>query len=57
MENATIAHWIAYGQEQLASCSDSAKLDAQILLCFVLDKERSYLLTWPDKEVDRKSVV
>lgn len=51
MENATIAHWIAYGQEQLASCSDSAKLDAQILLCFVLDKERSYLLTWPDKEV------
>ncbi len=55
MENTTIAHWIAYGQEQLASCSDSAKLDAQILLCFVLDKERSYLLTWPEKEVTPKA--
>jgi len=55
MENTTIAHLIAYGQEQLASCSDSAKLDAQILLCFVLDKERSYLLTWPEKEVTPKA--
>ena len=55
MENTTIAHLIAYGQEQLASCSDSAKLDAQVLLCFVLDKERSYLLTWPEKEVTPKA--
>ncbi|AAZ24225.1 peptide chain release factor N(5)-glutamine methyltransferase [Colwellia psychrerythraea] len=55
MENNTIAYWIAHGQEQLVSCSDSAKLDAQILLCFVLDKERSYLLTWPEKEVTEQS--
>lgn len=45
----TLASWIAHGQEKLSSCSDSAKLDAQILLAFVLNKERSYLLTWPEK--------
>lgn len=56
MENTTIAGWIAHGQEQLASCSDSAKLDAQILLGFVLDKERSYLLTWPEKELTKQTV-
>ncbi|MDD1632422.1 MAG: peptide chain release factor N(5)-glutamine methyltransferase, partial [Methylococcaceae bacterium] len=33
----------------LASCSDSALLDAEVLLCLALDKERSYLRAWPDK--------
>jgi len=55
MKNSTIAQWIKYGQEQLVSCSDSAKLDAQILLGFVLDKERSYLLTWPEKELTKQA--
>lgn len=45
----TIAGLLAYGQQQLVNSSDSAKLDAQILLGFVLDKARSYLLTWPEK--------
>lgn len=49
LKNATIVNLVAYGQEQLVSCSDSAKLDAQILLAFVLNKELSYLLTWPEK--------
>ncbi len=49
----TIANWVTYGQKKLASCSDSAKLDEQILLGFVLGKERSYLLTWPEKELDK----
>ena len=35
----------------LASCSDSALLDAEVLLCLVLDKQRSYLRAWPDKLV------
>lgn len=56
VENTTIAGCIAYGQEQLASCSDSAKLDAQILLGFVLDKDRTYLLTWPEKELIQQTV-
>ncbi|MEY8198143.1 MAG: peptide chain release factor N(5)-glutamine methyltransferase, partial [Colwellia sp.] len=45
----------SHGQEQLASCSDSAKLDAQILLGFVLNKERSYLLTWPEKTLTKQT--
>lgn len=47
----TIAECVTYGQDKLISCSDSAKLDAQILLAFVLDKERSYLLTWPERKL------
>ncbi|CAH0534017.1 Release factor glutamine methyltransferase [Vibrio stylophorae] len=31
--------------------SESAKLDAALLLCFVLDKPRSYLFTWPDAQL------
>lgn len=45
----TIVECVTYGQDKLISCSDSAKLDAQILLAFVLDKELSYLLTWPER--------
>ncbi|WP_057832256.1 peptide chain release factor N(5)-glutamine methyltransferase [Colwellia sp. TT2012] len=51
MNNSTIADWIAYGREQLVCYSDSAKLDTQILLAFVLHKERTYLLTWPEREL------
>ena len=54
LNNATIVNLVAYGQEQLVSCSDSAKLDAQILLAFVLDKELSYLLTWPEKALTKQ---
>ncbi|OEF22317.1 peptide chain release factor N(5)-glutamine methyltransferase [Aliivibrio logei] len=31
--------------------SDSPQVDAAVLLCHVLDKPRSYLLTWPEKLV------
>ena len=31
--------------------SDSALLDAQVLLAFVLDKETIYLLTWPERDL------
>lgn len=36
------------------SGSDSPSLDANVLLCHVLDKPRSYLLTWPEKVLDEK---
>ncbi|MCG8394601.1 MAG: peptide chain release factor N(5)-glutamine methyltransferase, partial [Pseudomonadales bacterium] len=32
--------------------SPTAALDAQILLCHVLGKPRSYLFTWPERELD-----
>ena len=35
----------------LADSSDSATLDAEVLLCLALDKERSHLRAWPDKEL------
>ncbi len=36
----------------LAASSDSARLDAEILLCLALNKPRSYLRAWPDNEPD-----
>ena len=35
----------------LETSSDSAVLDAEVLLCLTLGKERSHLRTWPDKEL------
>ena len=32
--------------------SDTPALDAEILLCHVLGKERAYLYTWPEKELE-----
>lgn len=34
------------------SDADTAKLDAEVLLAFVLNKPRSYLYTWPEQIVD-----
>jgi release factor glutamine methyltransferase len=33
----------------LEGVSDSSRLDTELLLCHVLDKPTSYLMTWPDK--------
>lgn len=48
LSSLTISQLIAYGQELLQPHSDSAKLDTEILLCFVVNKARSFLLTWPE---------
>lgn len=40
---------------RLASVSDSAQLDAQLLLADVLDVSTAYFYTWPDKLVPAKS--
>lgn len=45
-----IAELIQHAQQRL-SHSDSARLDAELLLAKVLDKPRSYLLTWPERQV------
>lgn len=47
--NLTIAQLLASASEKLAECSDSANLDAKILLAHVLEKDLTYLLTWSDK--------
>jgi release factor glutamine methyltransferase len=47
----SIDNLIFQGQKLLAESSDSAKLDVEILLSLVLNKARSYLLTWPEKKL------
>ncbi|MFT6249218.1 MAG: release factor glutamine methyltransferase [Cognaticolwellia sp.] len=47
----SIANLTSQGQQLLAEISDSAKLDAEILLSLVLKKTRSYLYTWPEKKL------
>ena len=42
---------IAEAVDALAFVSDSALLDAEILLCLVLKKQRSYLRAWPDHQL------
>lgn len=37
---------------QLETHSESPKLDVELLLCAVLEQPRSYLFTWPDRELN-----
>jgi len=37
---------------QIADCSESARLDAELLLAHCLDKPRSYLYSWPEETLD-----
>ena len=40
----------------LENSSDSARLDAEVLLCHLLQKDRAYLITWPEKNIDSATV-
>ncbi|MDF1581955.1 MAG: peptide chain release factor N(5)-glutamine methyltransferase [Methyloprofundus sp.] len=42
---------LARSASSLQAISDSALLDAEVLLCHVLEKNRSYLRTWPEKQL------
>ena len=37
---------------QTAIAGDSARLDAELLLAFCLERNRSFLYAWPEKVVD-----
>jgi len=52
----SLAALIEQGCLQLTPVSDSPRLDAQVLLCFVLDKPETYLLTWPEKLLPKSEV-
>lgn len=47
----TIQSALTEATSLLAKESDSAALDAEVLLCFVLQKERSYLRAWSEKRL------
>jgi release factor glutamine methyltransferase len=50
-----ITQLLAWAMNQLTA-SDSARLDAEVLLCHLLKKDRSYLFTWNDKVVDDATI-
>jgi release factor glutamine methyltransferase len=43
-------------KDRLATSSDSAALDAEILMCKVLGKPRSYLRAWPEKKLNASEI-
>ena len=46
---ATISQALQLGRELLTPHHESAALEAEILLCHCLDKNRAFLRTWPEK--------
>lgn len=48
MSNITVAQCLQQASE-LESISDSSRLDVEIILCHILQKNRTWLFTWPDK--------
>lgn len=48
----TIQNAIDSAVQKLACTSDSARLDAEVLLAFILDKNRGYLRAWHNKILD-----
>jgi len=51
---ATIVELIAWGCSELSE-SDSARIDADLILAFILEQSRTYLYTWPDRAVPTES--
>lgn len=50
-----IASAIRIAQRQFEDVSDSAKLDAELLLAHCLQKPRSYLYSWPERQLSEKA--
>ncbi|UTA47476.1 peptide chain release factor N(5)-glutamine methyltransferase [Simiduia sp. 21SJ11W-1] len=48
---ATVADLLQQARS-LTDVSDTARLDTELLLCRALNKTRSFLYTWPEKQVD-----
>lgn len=50
----TIQALLAAATEQLAALSETAALDAEILLCDCLNKNRSFLRAWPEHKLNNE---
>lgn len=48
----TIGDLLAAASAALADTSDTPRLDAEVLLAHVLGRDRTYLFTWPDRQLD-----
>ena len=56
MTHSSIVTLLKQGTSQLSQTSDSARIDTELLLCHTLEKDRSFLFTWPDHIIDKKDV-
>ena len=56
MSDNTISTLLKYAASQLSTTSDTARLDAELLLCHTIEKERSYLFTWPDYTLNNTQI-
>lgn len=61
--NVTVADWLKQAQARLTgsenssdSCSDSPRLDAELLLMHILQVNRAWLFTWPEKELSQDQI-
>ena len=52
----SIAKLLRYAAQLLSVSYDSAKFEAELLLAYVLKKERSYLYTWPEYELNSQQL-
>ncbi|WP_394204663.1 peptide chain release factor N(5)-glutamine methyltransferase [Shewanella waksmanii] len=52
----TISEALAWASSQLVDISDSAKLDAEVILLHVIHKPRSHLYTWPDDRLNPEQI-
>ena len=52
----SIAQVIKEASQILAENSDSARLDAEVLLCHVLNCAATHLLAWPEKNLDNNQI-
>ena len=46
---------LRWGSERIAACSESARLDAELLLAHCLDKPRSFLYARPEQSLSEAS--
>lgn len=53
MQVNTIQAILKTASDKLAVCSDSAKLDAKVLLAHVINKDTTYLFTWADEVLEQ----
>lgn len=53
----TIKSILTSSVQALAELSDSAQLDCELLLCFALQKNRTHLHSWPDKELSKDKLI
>ncbi|MEJ2140955.1 MAG: peptide chain release factor N(5)-glutamine methyltransferase [Gammaproteobacteria bacterium] len=56
MSELTIKQAITLACEQLAGITDSTQLDSEVLLAYVFEQHRTWLHTWPEKEIDTNTL-